>query len=371
MSTLADLFNLDELERLIQARYIKRRPSPDGRHVILDYADRATFDRVWTPETTRCRGLIARVRDGRIEGRPFDKFFNLNEPGIAHAALSALPPLDAIRITAKLDGSMITVWHDAEQNTWRCATRGNFASDQAIAAHAWLSDRIDFRRLDPTYTYIGEWCAPDNRVVVRYPDAALSLLALRHLETGLEAEPEVLAATARELGLSIAPAYPAGSIDEVLLRAAEARGVEGWVLSWRTPAGYTERLKVKTAEYIALNALIANFSVKRVHEALVAGRFDDYALQLPDELQGEARRIAAEVWQRVEARVADLNRRFDQLCPLLQDSRRAFALALQQEPAGDRPFLFLLADGREIGVDVLAKIDLQGVTTRFGQPTGA
>lgn len=371
MSTLAELFNLDELERLIRERYIKRRPSLDERHVILDYADRATFDRVWTPETTRCRGLIARVRDGKIEGRPFDKFFNFNEPGLAHAAPTALPSMDVIRVTAKLDGSMITVWYDSEQRIWRCATRGNFASDQAIAAHAWLSARIDWRTLDPAYTYIGEWCSPANRVVVRYSEASVSLLAMRHLETGREADPDALLSVAGELGLGVAPVYPARAIAEVIARAAHERGVEGWVLSWRTPSGETERLKVKTAEYIALSALIANFSVRRVHEALVTGRFEDYALQLPDELQTEARRIAAEIRQRVEARLARLTQRFDQHRPLLQESRRAFALALQHEPAEDRPFLFLLADAREIRSEVLAKVDLQGLVTRFGQLTGA
>ena len=367
LSTLAALFNLDDLERLIHERYIKRRPSPDGRHVVLDYADRATFDRVWTPETTRCRGLIARVRDGKIEGRPFDKFFNLNEPGIAHATLTALPAMDAIRITAKLDGSMITIWYDSEQRAWRCATRGNFASDQAIAAHAWLDARIDWRRLDPAYTFIGEWCSPENRVVVRYKDASLSVLAMRHLETGVEADLDVLLTVAGELELGVAPIYPAHAIDEVIARAAQERGIEGWVLSWRTPSGYTERLKVKTAEYIALNALIANFSVKRVHESLVTGRFEDYAIQLPDELQSEAQRIAAEIRERVAARLVRLARQFDQHRPLLQESRRAFAMALQHEPAEDRPFLFLLADAREIRPEVLAKIDLQGLVTRFGQ----
>ena len=55
---LSDLMNLDALHAQLTARHIARILSPDGRHWLYNYTDKATYAQAWTPETRQCRGLV-------------------------------------------------------------------------------------------------------------------------------------------------------------------------------------------------------------------------------------------------------------------------------------------------------------------------
>ena len=160
-SSLSDIINVDELERQIAAKLIRRVASPDGRHVLYNYTELAQYSKAWTPEVRLCRGLIARADTGQIVCRPFQKFFNYGE-----AEAPAIPSeWQEVEAMSKLDGSMVAVWWD-DKYGWACTTRGSFTSDQASAAQAWLDGHIDVSELDRGSTYVCEWTAPDNRVVL-------------------------------------------------------------------------------------------------------------------------------------------------------------------------------------------------------------
>lgn len=345
---LADLLNVDQLHAQIKARYINAITSPDGQHTIYDYTDKATYDRVWTPETTVCRGLVIENDTDDIVARGFDKFHNLDEPGIARASRAAIVDRGGdYEVWSKLDGSMVLLWWDGR--TWRTSTRGAFTSPQAVAAREWITHTVNSWDLDPTYCYIGEWIGPVNRIVVTYPDDQWVLIGVRSLATGAEATHEELHAWAERLKVSPCPFWIVRSgLDELIAAQATWTGIEGWVLRWSD--GF--RVKVKTSEYLDLHRLIMDLTPKRIHEALIAGTYLTYLAQLPEEHRVTAEQMADTIIRVTECVIERSRIVFAELEPLLAESRKAFALATADYP-DVRVYLFMLADGKPIEAAVL------------------
>lgn len=344
---LSDLMNTTRLAELVASHHISRIVSPDGRHIIYDYTEKATYDRVWTPETTICRGLVVEAETGRIAARAFDKFHNLNESGIEAAALDAvLARGNDYEVWSKMDGSMVLLWWDRER--WRTSTRGSFTSEQARAAMDWIQQHIVAWRLDLTYCYIGEWIGPDNRIVVNYPQRDWVLTGVRNLVTGAEFARGALHTVADAIGARSCPFWIARDFSEILAAQATERGIEGWVLRWSD--GF--RVKVKTEEYTAIHRLISNLTPRRIHESLCTGAYEQYLTVLPEEYRPEAERIAGEITNQAAALTTKAHAVFSDLRPLLSEGRKAFALEAVKHP-DVRAYLFLLADDRPIADKVL------------------
>lgn len=345
---LADLLNIDHLHEQIKARYINAIRSPDGRHTIYDYTDKATYDRVWTPETTVCRGLVVETDTDDIVARGFDKFHNLDEPGIARASRAAIADRGGdYEVWSKLDGSMVLLWWDGR--TWRTSTRARFDSAQAVAAREWITHTVNSWDLDPTYCYIGEWVGPGNRIVVRYDEDQWVLTGVRSLVDGAEATHGQLHAWAERLKVRACPFWIVRSgLDELIAAQSHWTGIEGWVLRW--PDGF--RVKVKTAEYLDLHRLIMDLTPKRIHEALIAGTYLTYLNQLPEEHRALAEQMARDILRILNTRTAESLAVFADLAPLLAESRKAFALEARKYPEL-QVYLFMLADAKPIAAAVL------------------
>lgn len=170
----------------------------DG-YTAIDYmfADATTFD---DPVRLECRG-IKFAPDGRILARPFGKFFNIGEK--EHTQPHLLDFGQPHTITEKLDGSMI---HPAivEGRVVFMTRMGR--SDHARTAERHLTPELDAQcrhALETGLTPIFEWTAPDNRIVVRYDQSTLTLLAMRRTVDGTYAEPAVLDAWAKKAGVSV------------------------------------------------------------------------------------------------------------------------------------------------------------------------
>ena len=345
---LSDLLDEQRLSEFVHGRYINAIFSPDARHIIYDYTDKATYDRIWTPETTVCRGLVVETDTGDIVARGFDKFHNLDEPGIARASRAAIADRGGdYEVWSKLDGSMVLLWWDGR--TWRTSTRARFDSAQAVAAREWITHTVNSWDLDPTYCYIGEWIGPGNRIVVNYPEEQWVLTGVRSLATGAEATHEELHSWAERLKVRTCPFWIVrNGVDELIRAQATYTGIEGWVLRW--PDGF--RVKVKTTEYLDLHRLIMDLTPKRIHEALIAGTYLTYLAQLPEEHRLAAEQMANTIIRATE-RTIDCSRAvFTLLSPLLSESRKAFALEARTYP-DVQMYLFMLADGKPIDAAVL------------------
>src|SRR5690606_26325973 len=90
---------------------------------ILNYTEKAQWDRVWNPVTLTCRGLIL-DDDNEVVARPFGKFFNLADHEQDDPRLGW--PCD---VYEKLDGSLGIAYRYGDHVG--IATRGSFDSEQA------------------------------------------------------------------------------------------------------------------------------------------------------------------------------------------------------------------------------------------------
>jgi RNA ligase len=191
----------------------------------------------------------------------------------------------------KLDGSLIIIFHHAGR--WRAATKGDFASAQALWAQARL-DAQDLSALVPGTTYLAEAVYPENRVIVRYAEPALVLLGA-YTEAGEEAETDALAMVAGRLGWRLPERHSFSSISDLILHArALPREQEGFVLRFADGT----RLKVKGDEYRRLHALISRVTPLAVWEAIANG----------DDLVAIRRDLPEEFWSDFDAIVRSLER---------------------------------------------------------------
>jgi RNA ligase len=274
--SFADL--LDGLRQAQSERLVHEQRGSDGLSLFV-YTSRCVYETAWTPFTMMARGLILDSDASRVVATPFPKFFNLGEGG------DAIPDLP-FETFEKLDGSLIIIFH--HKGRWRAATKGAFESDQAKWAQARL-DKADLSGFTPGTTYLAEATGPDNRIVVRYDEPALVMLAA-YAEDGSEADFAAVAAAAEGVGWPVVERHAFGSVSELLSLASELpRSREGFVMRFADGS----RLKVKGNEYRRIHALISGVTPLALWEAIAAGD-DPHAVrrELPEEFWGDFDRIA-------------------------------------------------------------------------------
>lgn len=125
MTTLNDLFDAKALRHEIEDGYIREVYHPTEPLAILNYTDKAQYDRHWNEVTRVCRGLIYNTETHEVVARPFEKFFNWNEP---EAAIGLDEPVVALE---KMDGSL-GILYPKPSGGYAIATRGSFTSEQAL-----------------------------------------------------------------------------------------------------------------------------------------------------------------------------------------------------------------------------------------------
>lgn len=324
MTQLADVLDVENLEKMVAQGYVARKESGDGR-ILYDYTASAHWEGVWNVETRACRGLVTDW-DGKILGRPFQKFHNLAEHDNP-----ALPPIPAepFEVFDKVDGSLVIAYR------WRAGvglnTRGSFASDQARNAYAWIEKNYPYLRIPRSQTWLFEWIAPDNRIVVDYGGRReLVLLAVIDNATGLD------------LPLPDEPAWPFARVERFdfdrIDQLPERDNTEGYVIRFRSGI----RVKCKTAEYVRLHKILTGVSARTIWELLMAGDDLSAALEdVPDEFHRWVDSVQAELLSAflyIEAEARDL---FERLSPIAGD-RKAFAE--QAVKSEHRALLFAMLD---------------------------
>lgn len=253
---LSDVVDLTELANEIAAGNVRTRPHPEqDRLVVLNYTEAPMRDRRWPSAVRVCRGLVVRLdrqvggsgADGDVVARPWAKFFN-------HAEVEADPiGLDEpAEVTEKQDGSLGIVFTGPD-GAPAVATRGSFASDQAVHATKVLRARYDTARLRDHlvgHTVLVEIEFPANRVVLDYGDRDdLVLLGSRVIASGALHGPERTAAALEWTG-PVTEVLGPTTLREVL--AAPPRpGVEGVVVRVGD-----QQVKAKEPAYVALHRLL-------------------------------------------------------------------------------------------------------------------
>lgn len=271
----------------------------DGYSVIdYVYAQADTFD---DPIRQECRGIKFDA-DGNILARPFHKFFNVNERPETQAGLIdfAAPHV----VMDKLDGSMI---HPAIVNGEVVFMTRMGRTDHAIKAERHLTPALrDMCEalLRGGATPIFEWTAPDNRIVLRYDESRLTLLAVRNTVGGDYWHYSVI----RGMGFDTVTHHNNmhDTAAGFLAYARSLLGAEGFVIRFESGLW----VKVKADDYVLKHkAKDSILQEKNILMLVLTGGLDD-VLPLLDEPDADAARAYRDAVEEGVARTADELSRF-------------------------------------------------------------
>ncbi len=285
MLQLNDWLDVRALEAHVENRVIAKRHHPDAPLHLYDYTAKAQYERIWTPETLACRGLIVHD-DGRVWSRPFGKFFNAGEHDGPESSLGSLPVHEQFSVFDKLDGSLGIAYRNPLSGQICISTRGSFISDQAL--HATDIVRTRYSSLDSVIpeneTWLFEIIYPSNRIVVNYGDRDdLVLLAVIDTETGCDLP---LPGLDRWDGPLVTQHHSLANWANLIGAGSEdvnGDDAEGYVV--RFASGL--RAKVKFADYLRLHRLVTGVSTVTIWEHLSTGLpLDELLDRVPDEFYG-------------------------------------------------------------------------------------
>lgn len=209
---------------------VKDRPdfvvADKGDYTVVDYVY-ALPDSFDDPIRRECRG-IKFGKDGRILARPFHKFFNLGER--EETQPSVVDFAQPHTVTEKLDGTMI---HPAIVNREVVFMTRMGRTEHALKAERHLTPAIaDAVKVSPDLTFLFEWTAPDNRIVVRYDESALTLLAARSVHSGRYLPKMLLYTFAYDMGVPHVTHHDPQHNDAAafLAYSRAVQGAEGFVV---------------------------------------------------------------------------------------------------------------------------------------------
>lgn len=337
MIRLGDIMNLSDLSVAISDGFVRSQVHPTLSLTILNYTEKAQWERAWNDVTRQCRGLIVDA-DKFVVARPFPKFFNYGEHPEGSLDLNA-PGI----VTDKMDGSLGIMYPSPlHRSGFAIATRGSFTSDQALFATQLLNDRYaDWAcAQSTTRTPLFEIIYPENRIVLDYGNMRdlvwLDTICIRDGQSFFQGDwPGEMAAAMQAATLREALALP------------PRKNAEGVVVSMHDGL----RVKIKQEDYVALHRLITGMNARVVWERLGAGdTISGICEGLPEEFWPWVNEVGNELIHAAWWLVNETYDVFDRIVACLPEdyTRKDFALAAQQ--SGHRARLFMLLDGRTADV---------------------
>ena len=267
------------LEALAHGLAVRSARHPAYPNLVLFKYDQINSP-MENPIVQECRGIILdEADDWRVIARPFTKFYNYGEPKAATIDWTTA------RVQEKVDGSLCAFYH--YKGEWHVATTGTpDAGGRVHNGERLFRDLIwetaqshGLELLSPAHTYLFELTSPYNRVVVPHGETRLTLLGIRHVETGawvaLEEASRYVTGTApvvREFALDSFAALLA-SFDHL-----DPLTQEGYVVV----DGQGQRVKVKHPRYVALHLLRESAHPRAYVEVLQAGETPELLTYFPE-----------------------------------------------------------------------------------------
>jgi RNA ligase len=339
---ITELIDGTLLDEMIREGYIRKTPHPSLPLFILGYSEKAQFERRWNDATVGCRGMIVDA-DDNIIARPWSKFFNLGEGNVI---IDFEMPVE---VTDKVDGSLGILYHDGED--WAIATRGSFASDQAIHATRVLRERYrefaDELIVGNDFTALFEIVYPANRIVLDYGDMDdLVLLGCVNIPRGWYDGPLSAAAIFGWPG-PVTKTFDYRTMREAF-EADPRPNAEGFVIR-----SGSKLVKIKQSDYVELHRIVTNLNEKTVWELMKQGKsLYEIVKPIPDEWHEWVR----QVWESINDKYADRESAILTEYSLIQPGldRKAFAAVASKSP--NKAYLFKMYDGKSIAEMVLDEL---------------
>lgn len=322
---------LEILNKYYEEGWLIKQTHPTLPLTIWNYSQQTQYEGKWDEITTSCRGLVTMDETGEVVARPFKKFFNMEE--------GKHTPTEQYDVFMKMDGSLIIGFYF--QGSWIFASRGSFTSDQARAASKLFYKEYGSDGMNIDATYMFEFTAPWNRIVVDYGDREeLTLLGAIRTEDGVESPWWHLDTVSRLNGISLVRRYDAVE-DYTKLKERIYKDEEGFVVRFSNG----DRCKIKGEEYIRLHKIMTEISTKSVWECLSRGD-DIYKLleNVPDEFFDKIDEYVEELKSEYLKIEAQAQARFARL-QITVDGRAEFAKYAKLSPLV--PILFKMLDGKD------------------------
>lgn len=332
MTSIRTLLNSTLFDEMVNGGYVRIQTHPTLPLSIANYSEKTQYENAWNEVTLACRGLIYDA-DGGVVARPYRKFFNYGDTTNTGTLDLTAPAV----VTDKLDGSLGISYPTPDGLA--VATRGSFASDQAV--HATQLLRTRYRHFDarPGTTYLWEIVYPLNRIVVDYGDRDDLIL---HGAVATATGHVYTAAECYEWPGPRVTQFQYETLAEAL--AAEPRpNAEGLVVMLGTDQ---TMVKIKQDDYVALHRIITGLNARTVWEWLGDGKtVGDLCATLPDDFHGWVEDLAAELmFEAADLITAATNAHEATLRSMPAGwTRGDYARAIAANPS--KPYMFLLLDG--------------------------
>jgi len=311
--------------------------------VVLNYDQIEARDS--DPLSQQCRGLVLRERDWSVVACPMFRFFNKEQEAIA-----AEIDWNTAQYEEKMDGSCIIVYYDEDQYKWCCGTRGRCEADadahdagmtfsqlvesainwMVARAGAFTFDKVTLSGFmekggaDKNKTYVFELTSPLNRIVCKYDNFTLTLLAVRDNRSLKESDPRDHVGGFEFFGLKTPEIYEFNNVNHLIqvIRDWSPEDHEGIVVK----DAQFNRIKVKNPAYVAFNHLNQSLStsLRGCIEVILVGKDDDVIPMMPDFIANRIRKLKSAV-QEVLART---QKDFDELKDI--DDMKTYALEAQK-----------------------------------------
>lgn len=220
----------------------------------------------------------------RLATLPLPKFFNINEN-----IMTLEQNLDFLKIkeiTVKYDGSLLATYKTG--NSFGVKTKLTFDSEQVVFGMSFLKnnpslfDEIN-QLVQSDHTVCMEFCAPFNRVVLKYDSAFIKIICVRNNLTG-----EFLFKDYFSPKMEIAKNWvdiwqERKPIKNFILDVVKQKNIEGYVVRFSD----NFFIKIKTEDYMILHNSLSHFNVytesnKWLLKTILSGQVDDLKSILKD-----------------------------------------------------------------------------------------
>lgn len=257
--------------------------------------------------TRECRSLVLSIdNEGRfvVVSRSFDRFYNYGEK-------DTYPDIYKCIAHEKIDGSLVGLFYF--NGEWLYRTRSMIMPTLSINGYnkTWeelikpLIFNSNFyspnRDLVHYQTYILEVVSLENRVVTKYDQSEIFLLAVRDNDDGHYSDQAYVNWIANSCGWSLPKTYQFSTIDQCLDVVKNLPNLqEGYVLYMDgVPA-----CKVKSPSYVAAHRLRGEgLNGKRVMELVILGETDEYLSIFPEDRKVIEPYI--ESWSRLQGNIEE------------------------------------------------------------------
>jgi RNA ligase len=316
---------------------------------IWNYTEKVQYEGLWDEVTLQCRGLITEDTTGKILVRPFRKFFNYEEV----VGKDMIPTKgDYVYIQEKMDGSLGILFNYEDQ--WIMATRGSFASDQAIKGLEIVKSKYFLDSWSKEYAYLVEIIYPENRIVVDYGEEKVTFLSVVLNEswkwkpmddTELHWTTAKMILHANGVKDNLVKTEQHFSFSDELYKSLKEKNEtnkEGFVLRFQ-PGNF--RMKIKFEEYVRLHKVMTNLSTTAIWEVLSSGgSMDELLKDVPDEFYSKINDYEKSLIAQFNKLEEEYQNHFDSIRRL--GNRKLFAQTaiMFQYPS----ILFGMLDGKDI-----------------------